>query len=122
MDMVQWNWLTPFTALATSKPLRSPAEIEDIILRKIFYVTLTEPCTTGAAPPDPRIVYLELTAAEILSEGRDLLLSRDLMERVLIFSAAEPPFPLRIRRVEENPVDEGQESQIGDGDCDERSQ
>ncbi|KAJ4912092.1 putative ubiquitin conjugation factor E4 [Raphanus sativus] len=82
----------------TSKPQRSPAEIEDIILRKIFYVTLTE---STAPPPDPRVVYLEMTAAEILSEGKDdLLLSRDLMERVLIdrlsgdfSSSAEPPFP-----------------------------
>ncbi|KAF3539372.1 hypothetical protein F2Q69_00018843 [Brassica cretica] len=84
--------------MSTSKPQRSPAEIEDIILRKIFYVTLTD-STTAAAAPDPRVVYLEMTAAEILSEGRDLLLSRDLMERVLIdrlsgtFPAAEQPFP-----------------------------
>ncbi|EFH49981.1 U-box domain-containing protein [Arabidopsis lyrata subsp. lyrata] len=83
--------------MATSKPQRSPAEIEDIILRKIFYVTLTE-----SADSDPRIVYLEMTAAEILSEGKELLLSRDLMERVLIdrlsgdFSDAEPPFPYLI--------------------------
>lgn len=47
---------------------------------------------------DSRIVYLEMTAAEILSEGRELRLSRDLMERVLIdrlsgnFTSAEPPF------------------------------
>ncbi|KAG2245076.1 hypothetical protein Bca52824_093060 [Brassica carinata] len=81
--------------MSTSKPQRSPAEIEDIILRKILYVTLTE------STADPRVVYLEMTAAEILSEGKELLLSRDLMERVLIdrlsgdFSAAaaEPPFP-----------------------------
>ncbi|KAF2598095.1 hypothetical protein F2Q68_00007359 [Brassica cretica] len=84
--------------MSTSKPQRSPAKIEDIILRKIFYVTLTD-STTAAAAPDPRVVYLEMTAAEILSEGRDLLLSRDLMERVLIdrlsgtFPAAEQPFP-----------------------------
>jgi len=83
--------------MATSKPQRSPAEIEDIILRKIFYVTLTE-----STDSDPRIVYLEMTAAEILSEGKELLLSRDLMERVLIdrlsgdFSDAEPPFPYLI--------------------------
>lgn len=79
--------------MATQKPQRSPEEIEDIILRKIFLVTLTETSET-----DPRIVYLELTAAEILSEGKDLKLSRDLMERVLIdrlsgnFTSAEPAF------------------------------
>ncbi|KAK4776219.1 hypothetical protein SAY87_024180 [Trapa incisa] len=78
--------------MATSKPQRSPQEVEDIILRKIFLVTLAE-----SADTDSRIVYLELTAAEILSEGNNLMLSRDLMERVLIdrlsgsFQSAEPP-------------------------------
>ncbi|CAM8986271.1 unnamed protein product [Rhodiola kirilowii] len=78
--------------MATPKPHRSPAEVEDIILRKIFLVSLIEP--TQSSP----IVYLEMTAAEILSEGRELLLSRDLMERVLIdrlsvhFPSADPPF------------------------------
>ncbi|KAI3822878.1 hypothetical protein L1987_10477 [Smallanthus sonchifolius] len=47
---------------------------------------------------DTRVFYLEMTAAEILSEGGELRLSRDLMERVLvdrlsdIFTSAEPPF------------------------------
>ncbi|PON40797.1 Ubiquitin conjugation factor E4, core [Parasponia andersonii] len=80
--------------MATPKPQRSPEEVEDIILRKIFLVSLTE----TAAESDSRVVYLELTAAEILSEGKELRLSRDLMERVLIdrlsgnFASAEPPF------------------------------
>ncbi|CAH8328041.1 unnamed protein product [Eruca vesicaria subsp. sativa] len=87
--------------MSTTKPQRSPAEIEDIILRKIFHVTLTEPPTES----DPRVVvYLEMTAAEILSEGKPLLLSRDLIERVLIdrlsssnnFPSSEPPFPYLI--------------------------
>ncbi|KAL1824473.1 hypothetical protein ACET3Z_011251 [Daucus carota] len=79
--------------MASSKPQRSPAEIEDIILRKIFLVSLLD-----SMESDSRVVYLEMTAAEILSEGKDLRLSRDLMERVLIdrlsgnFVAAEPPF------------------------------
>uniref|UniRef100_A0A7N1A9U6 RING-type E3 ubiquitin transferase n=2 Tax=Kalanchoe fedtschenkoi TaxID=63787 RepID=A0A7N1A9U6_KALFE len=78
-----------------AKPQRSPAEVEDIILRKIFLVALIEPMQT--TPPSP-IAYLEMTAAEILSEGRELLLTRDVMERVLIdrlsgdFPAADPPF------------------------------
>ncbi|KAJ9562103.1 hypothetical protein OSB04_007263 [Centaurea solstitialis] len=81
----------------TAKPQRSPEEIEDIILRKIFLVTLTD-----SMGNDSRVVYLEMTAAEVLSEGRELRLSRDLMERVLVdrlslsgnftSSAAEPPF------------------------------
>ncbi|OVA12138.1 U box domain [Macleaya cordata] len=80
--------------MATQKPKRSPAEVEDIIIRKIFLVTLVD-----SMDKDPRIIYLEMTAAEILSEGKPLLLSQDLMERVLIdrlsgqFSGAEPPFP-----------------------------
>ncbi|KAG7986569.1 hypothetical protein I3843_03G087600 [Carya illinoinensis] len=82
--------------MAAPKPQkRSPEEIEDIILRKVFLVSLTD---TAESSSDSRIVYLEMTAAEILSEGKDLRLSRDLMERVLIdrlsgdFSSAEPPF------------------------------
>ncbi|XP_052197991.1 probable ubiquitin conjugation factor E4 [Diospyros lotus] len=79
--------------MASQKPQRSPAEIEDIILRKIFLVKLVDSMET-----DSRVVYLEMTAAEILSEGNDLRLSRDLMERVLIdrlsggIPSAEPPF------------------------------
>ncbi|XAR71279.1 Ubiquitin--protein ligase [Bertholletia excelsa] len=79
--------------MATHKPQRSSAEIADIILRKIFLVTLTDTMES-----DPRVVYLEMTAAEILSEGKELRLSGDLMERVLIdrlsgnFTSAEPPF------------------------------
>lgn len=75
------------------KPQKSPAEIEDIILRKIFLISLTGPIA------DPKTVYLEMIAAEILSESRPLLLSRDLMERILIDrlstlqSGAESPFP-----------------------------
>ncbi|GMJ04118.1 Mutant, snc1 -enhancing 3, r Ubiquitin Fusion Degradation Protein2 [Hibiscus trionum] len=83
--------------MATPKPQRTPEEIEDIILRKIFLVTLREN-PENPSSSDPRVVYLEMTAAEILSEGKTLLLSRDLMERVLIdrlsgeFPNSEPPF------------------------------
>lgn len=82
--------------MATQKPQRTPEEIEDIILRKIFLVTLKE--NPSSSSSDSRVVYLEMTAAEILSEGKSLLLSRDLMERVLIdrlsgeFPNSEPPF------------------------------
>lgn len=80
-------------ATTTTKSPRSPEEIEDIILRKIFLVTLIDSMTN-----DTRIVYLEMTAAEILSEGGQLRLSRDLMERILVdrlsgnYISAEPPF------------------------------
>lgn len=91
--------------MASQKPQRSPAEIEDIILRKIFLVSLA-----GPAGSDPRVVYLEMTAAEVLSEGKALMLSRELMERVLIdrlsggFPGAEPAFPYLVgcyRRAQE---------------------
>ncbi|KAE8694471.1 putative ubiquitin conjugation factor E4 [Hibiscus syriacus] len=83
--------------MATPKPQRTPEEIEDIILRKIFLVILKEN-PENPSSSDPRVIYLEMTAAEILSEGKSLLLSRDLMERVLIdrlsgeFPKSEPPF------------------------------
>ncbi|KAH8483609.1 hypothetical protein Peur_064076 [Populus x canadensis] len=78
-------------ATTSNKPQRSLEEIEDIIVRKILLISLTD-------SPDPRIIYLEMTAAEILSEGKDLKLNRDLIERVLIDRLsvqnpnAEPPF------------------------------
>ncbi|KAJ3697941.1 hypothetical protein LUZ61_001646 [Rhynchospora tenuis] len=77
-------------ATATTKPQRSPDEIEDIILRKILLVSLSEPPT-----PSPQIVYLEQTAAELLSECKPFLLSSDITERVLIdrLSASPPPQP-----------------------------
>ncbi|KAH9621393.1 hypothetical protein KSS87_002332 [Heliosperma pusillum] len=81
--------------MATPKPQRSPEEVEDIILRKIFLVSLMDSSSDSI---DPRVIYLEQTAAEILSEGKQLRLCRDLMERVLIdrlsnpFPGAQPPF------------------------------
>ncbi|KAJ6936510.1 ubiquitin conjugation factor E4 [Populus alba x Populus x berolinensis] len=78
-------------ATTSNKPQRSLQEIEDIILRRILSVSLAD-------SSDPRIFYLEMTAAEILSEGKDLKLTRDLIERVLIDRLsvqspnAEPPF------------------------------
>ncbi|KAL2898658.1 putative ubiquitin conjugation factor E4 [Bienertia sinuspersici] len=93
--------------MATQKPQRSPEEVEDLILRKIFLVTLIDPVETNSG-----VVYLELTAAEILSEGKELKLSRDVMERVLIdrlsneLPNAEPPFSYLVgcyrRACEEN--------------------
>lgn len=79
--------------MATPKPQRSPEEVENIILRKIFLVSLTE-----TPESDSRIVYFERMAAEILSEGKELRLSRDMMERILVdrfsgnFASPETPF------------------------------
>lgn len=76
--------------MAQSKPTRSPAEVEDILLRRIFQVTL------GSGNQGSPVVYLEQTAGEILSEGRPLLLSVDIMERILIDRLStpglDPPF------------------------------
>ncbi|WVZ57309.1 hypothetical protein U9M48_007709 [Paspalum notatum var. saurae] len=73
---------------ASARPQRSPDEVEDIILRKILLVSLTPP-----ANPSPAVAYLELTAAELLSESRPLLALRDAAERLLIdrLSLQDPP-------------------------------
>lgn len=79
--------------MAAAKPQRTPQEVEDIILRKIFLISLTD-----AAGNDPRVVYMELTAAVMLSEGKELRLSRDMMEDILMdrlsvsYSSVESPF------------------------------
>ncbi|CAM0879382.1 unnamed protein product [Alopecurus aequalis] len=75
-------------APAPSRTQRSPDEVEDIILRKILLVSLTPP-----ASPNPAVAYLELTAAELLSESRPLLALRDNAERVLVdrLSLSDPP-------------------------------
>ncbi|KAK7267871.1 hypothetical protein RIF29_20551 [Crotalaria pallida] len=59
--------------MASSKPQRTPQEVEDIIIRKIFLVSIND--SNSATSNDSRIVYMELTAAEILSKGKDLVLS-----------------------------------------------
>uniref|UniRef100_A0ACD5WWW2 Uncharacterized protein n=1 Tax=Avena sativa TaxID=4498 RepID=A0ACD5WWW2_AVESA len=71
-----------------SRPQRSPDEVEDIILRKILLVSLTPPSS-----PNPAVAYLELTAAELLSESRPLLALRENAERILIdrLSLPDPP-------------------------------
>ncbi|KAJ1296657.1 hypothetical protein BS78_01G319200 [Paspalum vaginatum] len=73
---------------ASARPQRSPDEVEDIILRKILLVSLTPP-----ANPSPAVAYLELTAAELLSESRPLLALCDAAERLLIdrLSLQDPP-------------------------------
>ncbi|AQL06134.1 putative ubiquitin conjugation factor E4 [Zea mays] len=77
-----------FSSPASARPQRSPDEVEDIILRKILLVSLTP-----LANPGPAVAYLELTAAELLSESRPLLALRDAAERLLIdrLSLPDPP-------------------------------
>ncbi|PIA30355.1 hypothetical protein AQUCO_05600056v1 [Aquilegia coerulea] len=79
--------------MATQKPQRSRAEREDVILQKILLISLVESMNR-----DPRVIYLEMTAAELLSEDKPLMLCYDLLDRVLIgrlsgeFPGAESPF------------------------------
>ncbi|KAK4279414.1 hypothetical protein QN277_011200 [Acacia crassicarpa] len=79
--------------MAAAKPQRTPQEVEDIIIKKIFLISLTD-----SAVNDPRVVYMELTAAVMLSEGKELRLSRDMMEDILMdrlsgsYSSVESPF------------------------------
>ncbi|BAS84794.1 probable ubiquitin conjugation factor E4 [Oryza sativa Japonica Group] len=71
-----------------ARPQRTPDEVEDIITRKILLVSLTPPST-----PNPAVAYLELTAAELLSESRPLLALRDASERLLIDRLSLPDQP-----------------------------
>ncbi|KAM0846224.1 hypothetical protein ACQ4PT_055809 [Festuca glaucescens] len=73
---------------APSRQQRSPDEVEDIILRKILLITLTPTCS-----PNPAVAYLELTAAELLSESRSLLALRGNAERILIGRLSLPDQP-----------------------------
>ncbi|KAI3902309.1 hypothetical protein MKW92_037205 [Papaver armeniacum] len=62
--------------MATGKTKRSPEVIEDILMQRIFLVTLTD-------VDNKQLMYLESMAAEKLREGKSLLLNRDLMDAVL---------------------------------------
>jgi hypothetical protein len=73
---------------APARQQRSPDEVEDIILRKILLVSLTPPSS-----PNPAVAYLELTAAELLSESRPLLALRDNAERIIIGRLSIPDQP-----------------------------
>ncbi|RZC89307.1 hypothetical protein C5167_029210 [Papaver somniferum] len=64
--------------MATGKRKRSPELIEDVLIQRIFLVTLTN-------TDNKQVMYLEKMAAENLREGKSLLLNRDLMESVLLF-------------------------------------
>ncbi|KAI3864814.1 hypothetical protein MKW92_010847 [Papaver armeniacum] len=63
--------------MATGKRKRSPELIEDVLIQRIFLVTLTN-------TDNKQVMYLEKMAAENLREGKSLLLNRDLMESVLL--------------------------------------
>ncbi|KAL3691495.1 hypothetical protein R1sor_005146 [Riccia sorocarpa] len=59
---------------------RRKEEVEDFVLKKVLQVTLVPNDGPGSAG----IVYLEQLAAELLSEEKELALSKDLLERVLM--------------------------------------
>lgn len=73
--------------MAQSRPSRSIADTENFTLRRILQVSLT-PAPEGQPPHS--LLYLEQLAAELLSESRPLLLSRDVLDRVLIERLSNP--------------------------------
>lgn len=80
--------------MAQPKVGRSVEDLEDAVLRRVLWVTVRAASEEGNGKP----VNLEQLSAELLSEGRPALLSRDLLERVLmerlstLFARSEPPF------------------------------
>ncbi|GJN37027.1 hypothetical protein PR202_gb25945 [Eleusine coracana subsp. coracana] len=82
-----------------ARPQRTPDEVEDIILRKILLVALTPP-----ANPSPAVAYLELTAAELLSESRPLLALLETAERLLIDRLSLPDPTGRISTIRDAAV------------------
>lgn len=79
--------------MAQPRSARSAAETEDFALRRILNVTVSDPAVLQQhnANPSTGPVYLEQLAAELLSESKPLLLSRDLLERVVIERLSNPP-------------------------------
>lgn len=69
------------SAMAHSKAGMSVADREDAVLRKVLQVTVRAGSEEGG---NGYPVYLEQLAAELMSEGRPTLLSRDVLERVLM--------------------------------------
>ena len=80
--------------MAQPKVGRSLVDLEDAVLRRVLLVTVRPGSEVGHGLP----IYLELLAAELMSEDRAALLSRDLLERVLmerlstLYDGSEPPF------------------------------
>ena len=76
------------------KTERTKADLEDAVLRRVLQVSLS----AGSDYRSGGFVYLEQLAAELLSEGRPTLLSRDILERVLmerlesLHTGCDPPF------------------------------
>ncbi|KAJ7561846.1 hypothetical protein O6H91_03G043800 [Diphasiastrum complanatum] len=93
--------------MAVAKAGKSPEEIEDFILRRVFQVTVLP-----ATEHSNNLIYLEQVAAELLSENKAILLSRDVIERVLmdrlstLYPGHEAPFDYLVgcyrRAVEEH--------------------
>ncbi|KAI5062089.1 hypothetical protein GOP47_0022628 [Adiantum capillus-veneris] len=72
-----------------SRPAKSAAETEDFALRRILNVSVSPPNDQQRNSHPP--AYLEQLAAELLSESKPLLLSRDVLERVVIERLSNPP-------------------------------
>ncbi|EFJ06900.1 ubiquitin-protein ligase, UFD2 [Selaginella moellendorffii] len=101
--------------MAIPKAERSLQEIEDLMLRRVLQLTLSPPADASNAPSS-NLVFLEQIAAELMSEDRPMLLSRDLIERALMdrlttyFHAREEPL-LYLIACYRRAVDEGRKSQ-----------
>ncbi|CAK9231327.1 unnamed protein product [Sphagnum troendelagicum] len=80
--------------MAQLKATRSKVDIEDKVLQRVLQVTLRPGDDRGSGVP----LYLEQLAAELLSEDKPTVLSRDSIERVFmqrlstIYAGYDPPF------------------------------
>lgn len=98
--------------MAQPKGGRTPADLEDAVLRRVLLVTVRAGSPEGPGLP----MYVEQLSAELLSEGRPTLLSRDLLERVLMDrlmiynEGMEPPF-LYLVNCYRRASDEGRKAQ-----------
>jgi ubiquitin conjugation factor E4 B len=88
------GWILQKGGMAQLKATRSKVDIEDKVLQRVLQVTLRPGDDRGSGVP----LYLEQLAAELLSEDRPTVLSRDSIERVFmqrlstIYAGYDPPF------------------------------
>ncbi|KAG0567242.1 hypothetical protein M758_7G160400 [Ceratodon purpureus] len=80
--------------MAQPRAGRTLVDLEDAVLRRVLLVSIRP----GKEEGHVKSVYLEQLAAELMSEGRPAVLSRDLLERLLmerlgfLYDRSEPPF------------------------------
>ncbi|KAG0504573.1 hypothetical protein KC19_N014100 [Ceratodon purpureus] len=85
---------TELAIMAQPRAGRTLVDLEDAVLRRVLLVSIRP----GKEEGHVKSVYLEQLAAELMSEGRPAVLSRDLLERLLmerlgfLYDRSEPPF------------------------------